>query len=124
MFSFALIESLELAGFPTKDDMPKPYSGMIAECTGVIPPNVPKPPACPPQNALPAAERRGEVGRSLAVLTLRNLLLDELPWVFADIDVARGEMVATGDSGERGAGGGSIGEARPSRMAFLRAVTS
>lgn len=32
--------------------------------------------------------------------------------------------VDSGDRGLSGAGGGSIGDARPSRMAFLRAATS
>ena len=52
------------------------------------------------------------------------ILLEELVVVVAGADDWIDENDDSGDKGLSGAGGGSIGEARPSRMAFFSAATS
>ena len=116
------------ATFATIGDTPN--SGISAVCTGVIPPKLPNPfpPLLPPQNAVLAC--LGDVGKSFRVFgvmsegeTVVDVDVDELALFDAEVE-AVGTSVDKGETGESGAGGGSIGEARPSRMAFLSAATS
>ena len=99
-------------------------SGMIAVCTGVMPPpRLPNPPAAPPQKP-PVAARRGLVGRSLFVFGVMILFDEGVEGAAEAVLPLICENVWSGERGLSGAGGGSMGLARPSRIAFLRAATS